>query len=127
MDMMSYTSGESSCSSASSIGGGEFEVARVLASLGNNNGVAAATVEEEDEEMRESGSVGCGNSSWGFKGKRSSSCSNKLRVKESSSIHNSSPLPFDLNVVLNSFSLFCISFFTLSFLLTCTNIILIHI
>ncbi|KMT06833.1 hypothetical protein BVRB_7g159880 [Beta vulgaris subsp. vulgaris] len=124
--MMISLSGESSdASSEASTGGGrEFEIARVLASLGNNNDIdhaeAAAAAEEEEEVVVKESSGGrgggrgeCmegqgfgGNNRWGSKGKRwnnSNSNNNNKRVKEVSSLsqlHSSShsPLPFDLNL-----------------------------
>ena len=94
------SSGESSASSATSIiGCPEFEIARVLASLGNNINVNnnintkhdAVTVagvvvdgEEENESHHDSTKKNC--MPWGSKGKRrsnSNSNSNNRRVKDS--------------------------------------------
>ncbi|XP_057535482.1 uncharacterized protein LOC130813655 [Amaranthus tricolor] len=108
------SSGESSASSATSIiGCPEFEIARVLASLGNNINVNnnintkhdAVTVagvvvdgEEENESHHDSTKKNC--MPWGSKGKRrsnSNSNSNNRRVKDSRP-PSPTPFPFDLNL-----------------------------
>ncbi|XP_021764730.1 uncharacterized protein LOC110729308 isoform X2 [Chenopodium quinoa] len=111
MMMSSHNNNDGESSGSSSGGGsGEFEIARVLASLRKNYSAAAAVAVEEmrgssggrsGESVGQGGGDGGGNNNcWGSKGKRW--MSNK-RVKESSSsLHSSSPsvspLPFDLNV-----------------------------